>query len=61
MSEQEKREDPRECWGCGGTQFELVGTDSELQAVCRDCDTAHDPANTYIPDENGRDHYEVSA
>ena len=54
-------EQARECWDCGGTEFELVGGDSEMKAVCTDCATAHDPANTYIPDENGREHYEVSA
>jgi hypothetical protein len=52
--------DPRECWDCGGTQFKLVGADSDLTAVCCDCATEHAPANTYIPDEHGRDHYEVT-
>jgi hypothetical protein len=54
-------EQARECWDCGGTEFELVGGDSEIVAVCVDCSAGFKPALTYIPDENGRDHYEVSA
>lgn len=53
-------EQARECWDCGGTQFELVGGDSEMKAVCIGCETEHDPANTYIPDEHGREHYEAT-
>lgn len=53
--------DPRQCWQCGGTGFRLVGSDSELQAECLDCGTAHDPANTYIPtDEDEREDYEIA-
>lgn len=52
--------EPRECWQCGGTGFKLVGADSDLTAVCIGCETEHDPANTYIPDANGREYYEAT-
>ena len=63
MTDQDECEtdQPRECWDCGGSQFELVGGDSEIVAVCVDCSASFKPALTYIPDENGPDHYEVSA
>lgn len=52
---------PRECWDCGGTKFRLVGGSNDLVAVCVHCSAGFDPHATYIPDEHGREHYEVRA